>query len=95
MTESFFTSEWFDFCKENEITMIDEFMNLSFLTDTKPNARGMLIGYKEEKFAVFMGPEIRKIFLVSQDYLIKNVYRFAEKCKYFCIKKVTSYVNTS
>jgi len=76
------------FCEENGIRYFYESITLEFLTRCPPTAKGLLVGYRGEKFAISMGPEIPVIYLVSREYLLSRVPDFTLKCKY-CIPVMT------
>ena len=58
------------FCKAENIQLFPEPVTLICKTVTHPNAMGLMIGFRDEKIALSMGPEIRVIFLVSITHLL-------------------------
>jgi len=72
------------FCHANNIILFEEPVNVTFLTYTKPNPMGFLIGYSVDdvdEIAVILGPEIPKVFIVSKNFLIDRINSFASTRK--------------
>jgi hypothetical protein len=74
-------SEIVSFCCLKGICMLRDEYQVEFESRTSPSVKGFLIGYRDNKFAVTLGPEIPEIFLVDVSFMIKNCINFPKRCK--------------
>ena len=60
------------FLINENITLFKEPENVIFKTRCSPNAAGLIVGYRGPRWAIIMGPEIRKVFLVTSEFLVEH-----------------------
>lgn len=71
-----------DFCVKNNIICFNDPIDSRFATTGFPVVKGFVIGFRDQKLAITLGPELNMIFLVSLQYFIENAENCAVNCKY-------------